>query len=366
MQGTHEGVFRQIGQWLGSGSAVWLCTVIRTYGSAPRPVGSLMAFNTGGGVIGSVSGGCIEEALFNELASGALLQRAERANGPWRIRYGQTQEDQRHFSLPCGGQLHLLLEHLTPDTESCKHFLTLATHLQKRQSVIREVCLFTGARRLQMQPAMDSRHDDLRGNDRNSNDIVTLTAGVTFSGTHFTHTLTPGDQLLLVGLGEVARYAAQFATAVDFAVTLCDMREDFMRHYPVSGFPVLHALPDELIAERFHDEHSAIMTLSHDPKIDDLALLEALQTRAFFIGAMGSEQTSRSRRERLASLGITAAQLGRLHAPVGIPIGSKTPPEIALSAVTQLTGIRNRLRHCAAGVRLAQGYDEACSAEAIR
>lgn len=348
MQGTHAAVFRQIQQWLQKRADVWLCTVIRTYGSAPRPIGSLMAFSAGHGVIGSVSGGCIEEALFNDLANGALLKRTQRSNGPWRIRYGQNQEEQQRFSLPCGGQLHLLLEHIEPGQEAENHFATLTASLQQRLPLTRCVNLTDGQFSLNRGNTVDDR------------------GGVRFNDQTFLHTLTAGDQLLLVGLGEVSRYVAQFASAVDFAVTLCDMREDFIQLYPVSDLPVIHALPDRLIAERFHDSHTAIMTLSHDPRLDDLALMEALQTQAFFIGAMGSEHTSAARRKRLASVGISAGQLQRLHAPIGIPIASKTPPEIALSAVTQLTGIRNRLRRSEFSGRLAGGYDDVCQAEAIR
>lgn len=347
MQGAHASVIQQVGAWLESGQSVWLCTVIRTFGSAPRPLGSMMAFCAGQGAIGSVSGGCIEEALFEELAAGTLLQRAKRSKGPWRLRYGQSAEDQSRFSLPCGGQLHLMLEHLQPEPALRQHFQALQSALQSRQSIAREVCLFSGQCHIR---SISGKPPTL----------------VQFAQSRVSIPLSPPDQLLLVGLGEVTRYAAQFAEAVDFEVTVCDPRATYLTLYPMHSVPVLHANPDRLIADRFHDEHSAIITLSHDPRVDDLALMEALQTQAFFIGAMGSEQTSRGRRERLLELGITPRQLAHLVAPVGLPIASKTPGEIALSAISQLTQVRNNLRRGSASGRVAEGYDDICMLEALR
>ncbi|MBK8970318.1 MAG: XdhC family protein [Hahellaceae bacterium] len=347
MRGAQASVIQQVSAWLDAGHAVWLCTVVRTFGSAPRPLGSMMAFCAGQGAVGSVSGGCIEEALFEDLASGTLLQRAARSKGPWRLRYGQSAEDQSRFSLPCGGQLHLILEHLTPDALQQQHFRELVSALQARRPIARDVCLFSG--QTQLSPLPDK-----------------FQAAVQFTHNRVSISLSPSDQLLLVGMGEVTRYAAQFAEAVDFEVTVCDPRASYLALYPLHPVPVLHANPDRLIAEHFHDEHSAIITLSHDPRVDDLALMEALQTRAFFIGAMGSEQTSRARRDRLQQLGITPRQLAHLVAPVGLPIASKTPGEIALSAISQLTQVRNHLRRGSASGRIAEGYDDVCLLEALR
>lgn len=346
MSGGHDGVVARVRSWLEAGHPVWLSTVIRTHGSAPRPVGSLMAVCPGQGVIGSVSGGCIEEALFEDLESGRLLARQQHTPGPWRLRYGHSEEDQQRFALPCGGQIHLLLEYLRPEAAVLGHMQTLDDAIQERRAVTRRVDLASGALAV-MDGVDEARHPR-------------------FDGAYFLHPLTAGERLLLVGAGEVARQVAPLAAAVDFQVTLCDPRADYLRRYPIPGVPTLNANPDDVVRQHFHDPDSAVLTLSHDPRVDDLALIEALQTEAFFVGAMGSERTSQARRERLRELGLSEAAVGRLQAPVGLPIGSKTPAEIALSAVSQLVAWRHRRGQARPSARTAPGYQDACPAEALR
>ncbi len=344
MKAASLGCVEQIVDWLRDGHATWLSTVIQTWGSSPRPVGSWMAFAPGQGAIGSVSGGCIEESLFDDLSSGELADRASRSQGPWRIRYGHQDGDQQRFALPCGGQLHLLLEHLQPVPETVHHFEELARSLRERRACQRQVCLHSG--RL-----------DLRS--------VNTRSVVQFDERFFQHTLPPQHQLLLVGLGEVTRYAADFARQLGFAVTVVDMRPAFLSAYPIPEVEVLEAAPDELIRQRFSDTSSAIMTLSHDPRLDDLALMEALNAKPFFIGAMGSVQTSLARKQRLQDLGFDEAQVSRIKAPLGLPIGSKTPVEIALSAVSQLVEIKNQSAGTQQG-RRADGYSAACHTDVLR
>ncbi|MEE3118053.1 MAG: XdhC family protein, partial [Pseudomonadota bacterium] len=149
---------------------------------------------------------------------------------------------------------------------------------------------------------------------------------------------------LLIGAGEVARYVAEFASAADFEVTLCEPRDAFARGWGHAHLPLDRRLPDDLIAESFSDAWSGVLALAHDPRIDDMGLLAALTGPGFYIGAMGSVRTSAARRDRLASLGLPEDALGRLRAPIGVDIPSKTPAEIAISVVADLIAARHHLR----------------------
>jgi xanthine dehydrogenase accessory factor len=173
---------------------------------------------------------------------------------------------------------------------------------------------------------------------------------VHFDGETLLHTLQPDCRLLLIGAGDVARYVFEFATAADFAVTLCEPREAFAAGWSFAHIPLDRRLPDDLISTQFRDAWSGILALAHDPRIDDMGLLAALDSRAFYIGAMGSRRTSEARRERLASLGLDKAALERLRAPIGVDIPSKTPAEIAISIVADLISARHHLRGAASSL----------------
>lgn len=140
----------------------------------------------------------------------------------------------------------------------------------------------------------------------------------------------------MVGAGEVARCVAEIAKNLEFDITLCDFRDEFLQGWQADGVTVIKGMPDDLIAESFHDRRCAIIALAHDPRIDDMAMLEALNSDAFYVGAMGSVATSEKRRARLLELGISQTNLDKLHAPIGVDIGSKTPYEIALSIMADV------------------------------
>lgn len=335
MEALNERVLSGVLGWLQAGERCWLATVVRTYGSSPRPVGSLFAFNPVRGTLGSLSGGCIEEDLQAMLAS----QAPGPAELPVLLRYGVTQEEQIRYALPCGGELQVLLEELQPEPGLLEHFDALLKALYQRQPVVRHVSLINGDRTIQVDPAAVFSCDE----------------------SSLCHPLAPAHRLLLVGAGEVALYVAQFARTLDFEVTLCDPRESFFQNWTLPNVEAVQCLPDDLIRERFHDPHCAVLALAHDPRIDDMALLEALSTEAFYIGAMGSQATSQARRERLTALGLTEAELARLHAPIGLPIGSKTPAEIAISVLAHVIAERSRQR-----ARLAESELAAVGTSEVR
>lgn len=321
MQAVDLEVLSHLRDWLAAGRDAWLCTIVQTFGSSPRPAGSLLACTTDGAVVGSLSGGCVEDDLLDKLRS----QRLDRAR-PAVLQYGLAAEDTERLGLPCGGVLHVVAEPL--DQTALASFQTICDALLARQSVTRTVSLDRG--KMTVAPAAGF-------------------APLRFDDTVLEHTYGPRYQLFVIGGGMVAFYLAQMAQALDFQVTVCDPREHLLQQWAVPGTTTLAMMPDDAIRAHANDARTAIVAVTHDPRIDDMGLLEALETDAFYVGAMGSEKTSASRRERLASLDVSPASLARLRAPVGLPIGSKTPPEIALAILAEITAVQKN-----AGARLAK------------
>jgi len=311
-------------QWLGSEQSVWLCTILKTWGSSPRPVGAMMACTPEGDLIGSISGGCIEEDFLEQLRNGQLKQRFhEEGSVPFVVKYGVTAEEQARLKLPCGGQLHVLLELIEPTDQNKGMFARLLDALDQHTSISRIVNLESGA----ISTADESRDD-----------------AVVIQGNRMSHSLSPMYRLLLLGAGDVAKYVAEMARALEYDVTLCDPRPNYLDKWEVEGVEKTSRLPDDVVRERFSNPYSGIVALAHDPRVDDMALMEALKTEAFYVGAMGSERTSAARRERLPELGLSQEEIERLHAPIGFQIESKTPAEIAISIMAEVTAEKYRAR----------------------
>jgi xanthine dehydrogenase accessory factor len=309
MNGSNRFVLKQLNQWLKQGFQPWLATVIETYGSSPRPQGSMMIYHPEKGIVGSLSGGCIEQELITQLNSETLTAPPR----PQVIRYGESPEQRTRLALPCGGHLDILLENIQPQQK--EHFLIIENALNARIGISRHVNLDTG----EIKTLHDNSHADIALKENT-----------------FYHTLKPHDRLLLVGAGEVARCLAEISKNLDFEVTLCDFRDEFLQGWQVEGVQVIKAMPDDLIAESFHDQHCAIVALAHDPRVDDMAMMQGLKTEAFYIGAMGSFVTSNQRRKRLTELELDTKQVEKLHAPIGLDIHSRTPYEIAVSISAHL------------------------------
>lgn len=308
--------------WLEQGQRAWLCTIVETWGSSPRPVGSWLAIAESGHWSGSVSGGCLEEDLLRRTAE-------DGPDHPVLVDYGITDDDRDQFQLPCGGRIRLLVEPFQGEA-AVDHVRALAGALQNRESVVRRVPLSGTAT---LDPS-----------------VTRAKSAVRFDGEQLLHVLEPECRLLLIGAGEVARYVCEFATAAEFAVTLCEPREAFAAGWSFDQIPLDRRLPDDLVSTQFGDAWSGVLALAHDPRIDDMGLLAALNSNAFYIGAMGSRKTSEARRERLASLGLDKAALDRLRAPIGVDIPSKTPAEIAISVVADLIAARHHLRGAASSL----------------
>lgn len=316
MQAVDLQVLRTVRDWLNADQSCWLSTVVATWGSSPRPIGSLFACNTQGKIVGSLSGGCVEDDLLEKLTSGQLARDTAQF-----FKYGITAEETERLGLPCGGQLDIIVEPFSPGAAAAEHFTHLATRLESRHTVTREVVL--GKRRF-------SAHDtDTFAPLIWNADALTLT-----------HTLGPRLQLFIIGAGMVSQYLAHMASSLDFEITVCDPRDHLLNDFPGEGIRRIADMPDDAVRKYAHDTASAIVALTHDPRIDDMGLMEALKTNAFYVGAMGSTRTSASRRVRLKALDVTEEELGRLHAPIGLPIGSHTPPEIAIAILAEITAVR--------------------------
>ena len=316
MQAVDEEVLSAVCGWLDAKQRCWLATVIETWGSSPRPMGSLFACDESGSIAGSLSGGCVEDDLLEKLTSGALARDQAQY-----FQYGITAEETEKFGLPCGGALHIVIEPLSPDPQVIEHFARLREALHERRWIQRRVDLERGHMTLREADG----HEPLRWDTARS---------------ILTHTLGPRHQLFIIGAGMVSKYLAELALKLDYQVRVCDPREHLLEDFGVPGAILINDMPDDAVRKHADDPASAIVALTHDPRIDDMGLMEALTTQAFYVGAMGSTRTSASRRERLRALDVSPAAIERLHAPIGLPIGSKTPPEIAIAIIAEIIAIR--------------------------
>ena len=322
MQHLDLQVVRQALQWSGAGQRVWLCTVLATYGSAPRAPGSLLAVNAAGQWLGSLSGGCVEDDFLERVALGEFREPAA------IVRYGDGSDARSQVSLPCGGVLDVLVENLAASCEVQGHLRQLESALLGQRRVLRQVRVPEGLQGLA---------DDLSQGPRvqREGNSVQLRVGA-------------AQRLLLAGYSSVAQYCAEFARGMGFEVVLCEPREEVLAGVHIDGIELRRELPSEFIINGGCHADTAVVALTHDPKIDDLAMLEAVRTDAFYIGVMGSRATSDKRRERLQRIGgLGAPELGRIHAPIGLNLGSKTPAEIALAVLADVLRVRNGIQRAA-------------------
>jgi xanthine dehydrogenase accessory factor len=313
-------VLRTLRDWRLAGKQALLATVVRTWGSSPRPVGSIMALCEDGSVVGSVSGGCIEDDLIFRHTQAYARQgdaAAMPSGAPGFVKYGITADEAHRFGLPCGGTLELLLEY-NPQADA---LAALVQGLEAGQLMLRTVRLADG----QVTLAPAQAPEDLR-----------------LSATELVNIFGPEYRMLLIGAGQLTEYLATMALFSGFAVTVCDPREEYRGAWSVPGATVLSDMPDDVVAAFRPDRRSCVVALTHDPKLDDLALLEALKTDAFYVGAIGSRRNNEARRERMVlHFEQTTESLARLRGPIGIYIGSKTPPEIAVSVMAEILAAKN-------------------------
>ena len=313
-------VLRTLRDWRRAGKRALLATVVRTWGSSPRPIGSIMALAEDGAVVGSVSGGCIEDDLiyrFTQAYAGQGDDKRIPSGPPGFVKYGVSADEAHRFGLPCGGTLELLLEY-DPDAGALDE---LVRALESGRLMRRRTRLADGAVTLAEAAAPEE-----------------LSVGPQA----LLNTFGPEYRMLLIGAGQLTEYLATMALFSGFAVTVCDPREEYRGAWGVAGATVVSEMPDDVVRAFRPDRRSCVVALTHDPKLDDLALLEALQTEAFYVGAIGSRRNNEARRARMVEhFEQTAEGLARLRGPIGIYIGSKTPAEIAVSVMAEILAVKN-------------------------
>lgn len=298
--------------WRRAGRRAALVTVLDTYGTSPRPAGSLAAIRDDGVVAGSVSGGCVEDVLTRHV----LARWASVAPPPAceRRHYGRDAEEQNRLRLPCGKQVRVSIEYAV-GLPTLEHLLQA---LRQRLAVRRSLRYADGRVTLQMLAAGSG------------------TAGLLGDDQGHAHVLGASHRLILIGANDVSACMAPMALALDFQVTVCDPREAYRQAWPVPGVLLDARMPDDLVRDARCDGATAVVAVSHDPRLDDLALMEALAAPCFYVGVVGSRASAPQRREQLAMFDVAPARLARLRSPAGLPIGSRTPPQIAVSVLAEL------------------------------
>jgi xanthine dehydrogenase accessory factor len=323
-------VLRSAKNWLKAGHAVTLATVVRTWGSAPRPLGAMLAIRDDGQLSGSVSGGCVEDDLIERVHNHKLA-----GDKPEAVTYGVTKEQADRFRLPCGGTLQLVLEPLK-DGAGVEQLLDA---IERHELVARFLDIDTGKSRLEPGRWSDA---------------------LEFDGKLLKTVHGPHWRLLVIGAAQLSRYLAQMGQALDYQVTVCDPREEYAAAWDVAGVPLERGYPDDVVQAMNLDAHSAVVALTHDPKLDDAALLEALKSPAFYVGALGSKANNDKRRKRLADFDLSAGEIARLHGPVGLRIGSRTPPEIAVAILAEMTAVRRGVQLVATAEPARAGAAAGC------
>ncbi|BFN14196.1 XdhC family protein [Marinobacter sp. RI1] len=324
MQNLDYRVIQQAIDWLEQGHTIWLCTVLSTFGSSPREPGAMMVAKGDGAHVGSLSGGCVEEDFLDRLMQGEYTLSSV------VIRYGGASEENRNPSvkLPCGGALEVLVEKRSPESPFVDQLRTLLNGLSNGEALEREVDLARGSASL--NPVDD--HGSRVVWEQGSETIKIVVA--------------PVAQLILAGYSTVADACARFALGLGYEVVLCDPREDIAGTLDLpEGVEFIAQLPSVYLGkDGVCTPSTAVVATTHDPRIDDLAMMAAVKTPAGYIGVMGSMRTSKARAERLRrSGGLTEAEIQRIHMPVGLDIGSKTPAEIALSIMADVVRARRQL-----------------------
>lgn len=318
-------------RWIADGQRAALATVVSTWGSSPRPVGSHMAVNEKGDFTGSVSGGCIEGAVVD--AALASL----RTGGSTLLDFGVSNEMAWEVGLACGGRIQVFVQPVTPMTvpllsalqwrRSQKRACAKVTHISAGAAALVDEETVLGD--LALSAAQQATVRARIGADRSG----------TMEGELFVRVYAPPLRMIIVGAVHIAVALVPVAVLAGFDVTVVDPREAFAGSEQMAGVAAIVAWPDEAMAALKPDVRTAVVTLTHDPKLDDPALAAALRSGAFYVGALGSRKTHARRLERLKAGGFSDADLSRIHGPVGLDINASTPAEIAVSIVAQVIGV---------------------------
>ncbi len=312
----HENAPEQALAWVEAEQGAVLATVIETWGSAPRRVGAQLVVSGTGAMEGSVSGGCVEGAVVLE-----ALEVLE-TGGTRILEYGVSDGDAFAVGLACGGTIRIMVEPVGAGGMPVEMLRELVQARAGRIAVAYEVALDGSSRRL-----VREGHAERFRKDR---------SGLSEDGARFVAVHNPPLRLIVVGGVHIAQTLVGMAAAVGFDPVVVDPREAFGAQARFPGAKVVNEFPDEALEGIGLDARCAVVLLTHDPKLDDPALHIALRSAAFYIGALGSSRTHASRAARLQEAGFTAADIARIHGPVGLNIGASGPAEIAVSILGEM------------------------------
>ena len=330
-------VLKSAEAWRKAGRRVALGTIVKTWGSAPRPVGAMVAIRDDGLIAGSVSGGCVEDDLIEKIKSESIA-----AKRPQLVTYGVTNEEATRWGLPCGGTLQVVVE---PVSEA-SGIAELLERISHQQLVRRRLDMESGHATLE-----PGRWQDV----------------LAFDGKELSAVHGPRWRLVLIGAGQLTRYLAEMARMLDYQVMVIEPREEYFAGWDLPGVPLDRGMPDDVLREANLDGHCAVIALTHDPKIDDLALMEALKSPAFYIGAIGSKKNNDARRKRLEEFDLSKDEIARLRGPVGLYIGSKTPPEIAVAILAEMTAVRHGVSEPSWAAKKESRFDpSACEVNEVK
>ncbi len=331
---TFRDVAKDVERWKGEGEDVALATVVRTWGSGPRGPGAKMALTNDARIAGSVSGGCVEAAVVEEGRD--VLETGT----PKLLRFGIADETAWSVGLTCGGSIEIFVEKLDDS-----FFRASLEALETRRALARATVI-RGADvgRTVLVRDGESAEGEIgaaaeRALERGQSEVVTAADGSEV----FIDVELPPPSLVMVGGVHIAIALTAMAKTLGYRTIVIDPRGVFgnEERFPHADL-LIPEWSDEGLEALGLDRSSAVATLTHDPKIDDPALMVALRSPAFFVGALGSKKTQEKRKKRLLDRGLTEAELSRLFAPVGLDIGSRSPEEIALSVLAQIVAVRNR------------------------
>ncbi|MCE2576113.1 XdhC family protein [Komagataeibacter sp. FNDCR2] len=335
-------------EWARAGLPCALATVTSTWGSSPRPAGSMMAVCANGRIEGSVSGGCVEGAVIEE--AGSVMETGQ----PISLSYGVSSDDAWAVGLACGGLLDVYVAAVRTPTHpqgtlDLDLLETVAARRHARIPVIVATELATGQSRLLYKddgtaPATDAamaRKLQARARDVFETGRSLRLEDDAGQPQWFLHLIPMPPRLLIIGAVHIAQVLAPMAQTTGFSVTVVDPRSQLATAERFPGITLETDWPDETLERLGVDNQTAIVTLTHDAKLDDPTLHYALNSDAFYIGALGSRKTQASRTERLQETGFAQAQIARIHGPVGLAIGAVGAAEIALSILAEIVAVRH-------------------------
>ena len=310
MENVDLEVLKTAVEWLRQDGEVVLATVAKTWGSSPRPAGSMMIWRADGQFAGSLSGGCIEQELLDQFAT-------NRPSQPSSVTYGVSKEQAVSRGLPCGGEVTVVIETL----RSAEQGQDILARLARRERVQRVLDMQSGDSRVETP-------DDL--------------ARTGIENQQFRAIFEPKWRLLVIGAGQLSAFVTRFADTLGYEVLVCDPRENYRQSWLADEITLHSEMPDDFISAQRCDAQTGVVALTHDPKLDDLAIMDALDSPAFYVGALGSSRTNGARRERLREhFDISEERLGFMSGPIGLDLNTRTASEIALAIMTEITARRN-------------------------